>query len=158
MITNVQWSLLVIYRSEFWILLKGSMIRAFNLGYFSFSLPLLLFVVFSVYTSTGGELTPKGVFTVLSFLTGLRLTGFHYAVKFTLTASEANVALKRIQVGVTCCAVLRLVAIRYNYCDNYRYTLNCNILILYIKTPEAHNEKEYANGCLDTYSVIRESL
>ena len=115
MVTNVQWSLPVIYRSEFWILLKGSMIRAFNLGYFSFSLPLILFVVFSVYTSTGGELTPKGVFTVLSFLTSVRLTGVHFVVACSLMTSEAHVALKRIQVGVTCCAGLRLVAIHYNF-------------------------------------------
>ena len=104
-------TLLVTYRSEFWVLLKGSMIRAFNMGYFSFSLPLILFVVFSVYTSTGGELTPKGVFTVISFLIGLRFTGFHFVVKLILAASEAHIALKRIQVGVTC-AVLRLVAIQ----------------------------------------------
>jgi len=89
----------VIFRSEFWILLKGSMIRAFNLGYFSLSLPLIMFVVFSVYTSTGGKLTPRGVFTVLSFLTGVRLTAVHFVIVFTLMTSEALVAVKRIQVG-----------------------------------------------------------
>ena len=67
------------------------------MGYYSFSLPLILFVVFSVYTSTGGELTPRGVFSVLSFLTGLRFT-VHFAVLVALTISEAHVALTRIKV------------------------------------------------------------
>ena len=67
------------------------------MGYYSFSLPLILFIVFSVYTSTGGELTPKGVFSVLSFLTGLRFT-VQMVVMCTLTISETHVALMRIQV------------------------------------------------------------
>ena len=79
-------------------MLKGSTIRAFNLGYFSFSLPVILFVVFSVYVSLGEELTPKRVFTTISLLSFARISSVHFIVQCALYISESLVAVKRIQV------------------------------------------------------------
>ena len=78
---------------------KGSVIRAFNLGYYTFSLPVILFVVFSVYVSTGGRLTPKIVFTAISLLNLVRVTSVHFIVHAVLFISESLVAISRIQVG-----------------------------------------------------------
>ena len=58
----------------------------------------MTFIVFSVYTGTGGVLTPKKVFTILSLLITLRLLCVHYAVKNALAMTEGYVALSRIQV------------------------------------------------------------
>ena len=80
------------------IIVKGALIRGLNLGFYSFSLPVILFVTFSVYASVGGTLTPKRVFTTLSLLSLVRLTSVHFIVLASLTLSEASVAIQRIQV------------------------------------------------------------
>ena len=80
------------------IIMKGALIQALNLGFFSFSLPVILFVTFSVYASVGGTLTPKRVFTTLSLLSLVRVTSVHFIVQASLTLSEARVAIQRIQV------------------------------------------------------------
>ena len=80
------------------IIIKGALIRGLNFGFYSFSLPVILFVTFSVYASVGGTLTPKRVFTTLSLISFIRLTSVHFIVQAALTLSEARVAVQRIQV------------------------------------------------------------
>ena len=60
----------------------------------------MAFILFSVYTASGGVLTPKRVFTVLSLLIVLRLTSVHFMVQNALSTSEGLVAISRI--GVSC--------------------------------------------------------
>ena len=80
------------------VVVKGALIRGLNLGFYSFSLLVILFVTFSVYASVGGTLTPKRVFTTLSLLTLIRVISVHCIVAASLTLSEARVAIQRIQV------------------------------------------------------------
>lgn len=81
------------------VVLKGSIIRAINLSCYSTYVPVVMFVIFSVYASTGGTVTPKGVFTILSLLIYVRLTSIHLFVLGVLSVSEGIVALKRIKVN-----------------------------------------------------------
>ena len=83
------------------MVIKGAAIRAFNLGYFSFSLPVILFVTFSVHLSLGEDLTPRAVFITLSLLSLVRLTGVHFIVQAFLSLSEGAVAAHRIEVHVS---------------------------------------------------------
>ena len=85
-------------RLESTIILKGGIVRAFSLAFMIVSITIMTFIVFSVYTGTGGVLTPKKVFTILSLLITLRLFCVHYAVKNALFMTEGYVALSRIQV------------------------------------------------------------
>ena len=87
-------------RSEIWLIFKGSIIRSINLGYFSFSIPTTLLLLFSVHHFTGGELTPKAVFTALSFLTTVRFTIFHATALAVIHTTEGFVAVNRIQVSL----------------------------------------------------------
>ena len=80
------------------MVIKGAAIRAFNLGYFSFSLPVILFVTFTVHLFIGQDLTPRAVFTTLSLLSLVRLTGVHFIVQAFLTMTEARIATHRIEV------------------------------------------------------------
>ena len=61
--------------------------------------PIMMFVMFSVFTSDGGIITPKGVFTILSLLSVLRVFSVHLFILGLLLVSEAVVGLKRIQVS-----------------------------------------------------------
>ena len=63
------------------------------------SVTFITWLVFTVYVTTGGTLTPKKVFTTLSLVTFLRLTSIHFVILNALGMSEGRVALKRIQVG-----------------------------------------------------------
>ena len=54
-------------------------------------------VVFSVYTTTGGELTPQKVFSTLSHIVFLRYVALHFVVAL-LNISDARVGFKRIKV------------------------------------------------------------
>ena len=80
------------------IIVKGALIQSLNLGFISFSLPVILFVIFSVYASGGGTLTPRQVFMTLSLLSAVRRTAIHCIVLAALMLSEARVAHQRIQV------------------------------------------------------------
>ena len=76
------------------------MIQAINITYFTASLPLIMFVVFSVYVNTSDEeITPRKVFVTLSLLTFVRLTSIQFFIRATLVISEARVAWKRIRVN-----------------------------------------------------------
>ena len=70
-------------RRESTIILKGGLVRAFGLAFMIVSITIMTFILFSVYTSIGGVLTPKIVFTVLSLIIILRLTSVPlYGSKF----------------------------------------------------------------------------
>ena len=86
------------YRMESKIILHGGMVRASSLGFTFVSLTLLMFLLFSTYTATGGELTPKKVFTSLSLLIFLRLTTVHFFIQNVLAMTEGRVAVVRLQV------------------------------------------------------------
>jgi hypothetical protein len=64
------------------------------------SLTLLMFLLFSVFTAIGGELTPKRVFTTLSLLIVLRLTTVEFFILNVLAMTEGRVAVVRLQVHV----------------------------------------------------------
>ncbi|XP_064396708.1 ATP-binding cassette sub-family C member 4-like [Halichondria panicea] len=83
-------------RKESLIILKGGLVRAFGLAFMIVSVTIMTFLVFSVYTATGGILSPKKVFTVLSLLLILRLTSVHFLVQNSLAMSEGFVAISRI--------------------------------------------------------------
>ena len=78
---------------------KAFIIRDFYLVYLTAALPLIMFVVFSVYVNTSDEqITPRKVFVTLSLLTYLRITSILVFVQGLLLLSEAKVAWKRIKV------------------------------------------------------------
>ena len=89
---------LYLYRSEMMIIMKAALIQGISFSIFFFSMPVILFVTFSVYASVGGTLTPKRVFTTLSLLSLIRLTSVQFIVQASLMLSEAGVAIQRIQV------------------------------------------------------------
>ncbi len=64
------------------------------------SASLMAFVVFSVFTAVGGDLTPKKVFTTLSLIYVLRLVSVYQLILNVVGFSEAHVALTRIKVFV----------------------------------------------------------
>lgn len=87
------------HRLETNTILKSSMIRAINFALFTVSLTIIMFLVFSVYTGTGGVLSPKKIFTILSLTATLRVNSIHFFVLCVLGLSEIFVAISRIQVG-----------------------------------------------------------
>ena len=72
--------------------------RASNLAFMIMSASLMACVVFCVYTATGGDLTPKKVFTTLSLIYVLRLVAIHYFILNVVGFTEAHVTLTRIKV------------------------------------------------------------
>ena len=90
----------LLIRLETNTVLKSSMIRAINFAVFTVSLTTIMFLVFSVYIGTGGILSPKKVFTILSLTATLRINSIHFFVLCVLGMSEMFVAVSRIQVHV----------------------------------------------------------
>ena len=88
-----------LHRKESNLILKGGIIRACGLGSVNIALTMATFLVFSVYTATGGELSPRKVFITLSLLIVLRLISVQYSVHNVLNLFEGWVALIRLQVG-----------------------------------------------------------
>eukprot|EP00731_Ephydatia_muelleri_P021706 Em0014g297a len=78
-------------------ILKSSLIRATNFALFTVSLTVITFLVFSVYTATGGALSPRKVFTILSLTATLRVSSIHFFVLAILNLSDTAVAITRIQ-------------------------------------------------------------
>ena len=86
-------------RKESTFLLQGGMIQGFNLGFFFISQLFMTFILLTVYTSSGGDLSPKKIFTTVSLLFGLRVTAvIRFAVNI-IYMSEAKVAISRLQVS-----------------------------------------------------------
>ena len=80
-------------------LLQGSMIQAFNAGFFLISQLFMSFILLTVYTSNGGDLSPKKIFTTVSLLFGLRITAVIRFATNIIHMSEAKVAISRLQVS-----------------------------------------------------------
>ena len=78
--------------------MKAGLVRGSSLAFVIMSVSLIMYIVFAVYTSTGGELTPKKVFTTLSLLIVIRLTTVHFFIQNTLAMVEGRVATIRLQV------------------------------------------------------------
>ena len=81
------------------VIIKAFIIRGFYLAYLIAALPLIMFVVFSVYVNTFDEqITPRKVFVTLSLLAYFRITSIILFVQAFLLLSEAKVGWKRIKV------------------------------------------------------------
>ena len=76
------------------------MIRACTLSFYMASISIIMFLIFTTYSGTGGDLTSKKVFTALSLLITLRLTSIHFFVMNVLGFSEGYVATTRISVSI----------------------------------------------------------
>ena len=75
------------------------MVRAINISYRSgFGITLVMSIVILSFAGTGGQLTPRRVFTVLSLVTALRRTNFNFFVRALFQVSELRVAQVRIKV------------------------------------------------------------
>ena len=81
------------------MILEGGIIRACGLGSINIALTTATFLVFSVYTGTGGELSPRKVFITISLLITLRIISVARSVHNVLNLFEGWVALVRLQVG-----------------------------------------------------------
>ena len=81
--------------------MKSSVIRAINLSTYTFTLPLMMFVVFSVYGALEGveAVTLRKVFITLSLLTVAKNLSNFVFVAATTHVSEGLVAMKRIKVS-----------------------------------------------------------
>ena len=89
----------ITYRHESAIILCGGMVRAVNISYRSgFGTTLATSIVILTFAGTGGQLTPRRVFTVLSLVTALRRTNFNFFVQALFQVSELRVAQVRIKV------------------------------------------------------------
>lgn len=87
-------------RQESNIIFRGAIIRACNLAYMIVSTSIIMWLVLTVHTSIGGELSTRQVFTLLSLLTSLRLSSYFFVLAL-LGFSEGRVAIHRIQVLLT---------------------------------------------------------
>lgn len=89
-------------RKESYLVLEGGIIRAIGLGFITTSIPIVMFIVFSVYAATGGELSPRKVFITLSLVIVTRLVAVQWSVHNVLNLFEGWVAIVRLQVGMYC--------------------------------------------------------
>ena len=99
--------LLKSHRKEFFIILQGGLIRAYNLTIsLTFSRTLIMFIVFTAFTATGGTLTPRRVFTTLSLVVFMRKSMLFIFVRGIFQLSESRVGDDRIQVRHFLCGRL----------------------------------------------------
>ena len=73
--------------------------QAFNFG---IAVPVMMALTFIAFTATGGELTPRRVFTTLSLIGFLRRSSTAFIVRCFFLVYEARVAIVRIQVSRLC--------------------------------------------------------
>ena len=85
-------------RVESKLVLIANLIQSCLFGLISIYHLVVLFVMFSVYASTGGEITAKSVATALSFLLLLRATSIFCFTLAVLHLVDGSVAVERIQV------------------------------------------------------------
>ena len=85
------------HRKEVAILLQSAVILSIRYAVFVFSIPLYMFIIFSIYTAFGGELTPRKLFVTLSLIVNLRLI-CHFVVLSLFGLSDSAVSIKRIKV------------------------------------------------------------
>ena len=86
-------------RGESKLILVASLIQSCLFGLLTIYHLVVLFVMFSVHASFGGEITAKNVATALSFLLLLRATSIFCFVHAVLHLSDGSVAVERIQVS-----------------------------------------------------------
>ena len=67
---------------------------------YGFAIPVMTALIFTAYTSTGGTLTPRRVFTVLGLVTFLRLVLIDRLIRSLIFLSECWVAVGRIKVFI----------------------------------------------------------
>jgi len=91
-----------VFRIESFAIARAAMIRIGNYAFFPFTVILLSFVSFSTFAATGGEVTPRVVFTALGLFVYIRLYFIVFMIICLFALSEASVAVKRIEVKVLC--------------------------------------------------------
>ena len=102
------------YRSECAKILQASVIRAVNASYFTFVVPVVMFLVFTFNTFFGKDLTTSAVFSTLSHLYYLNLSLILF-VKAVIDISECQVGLRRISVSrVTAYSIQVHVVMSFN--------------------------------------------
>ena len=118
----------ITYRHESTIILYGGMVRAINISYRSgFGITLAMSIVILTFAGTGGQLTPRRVFTVLSLVTALRRTNFNFFVRALFQVSELRVAQVRIKVRSRTLSRLLLYEIQQ---DNLVFSVQAITLVL----------------------------
>ena len=87
-------------REESGIIFKGGVARMLliSIVYGSFA-PAVMTQVFSTFVATGGVLTARRVFTVLSLVLSLRTYAAGLGTRAFFTISEGFVAVNRLEVG-----------------------------------------------------------
>ena len=89
------------YRKEILITFLGIAIKALGYAYNVSSPHIAMCIVFSVYSSFGGELTPGIVLSALTHLSFIRYTAVTFNLGL-LQLSESYVGYKRISVSSIC--------------------------------------------------------
>lgn len=85
------------YRREVFLIFCGTIIRAVTFALLLSSLSMILFLMYTAYTVTGGVLTNEIVFTPLSLLIQLRISSVYF-LRCIMCLAEGIVAITRIQV------------------------------------------------------------
>ena len=100
------------HRKESFKILIGGLIRAAVQAYqHGYSITLILAFIFIPFAGTGGILTPRRVFIVLSLVTSVRLTSIDFLLNALFLLSDGCVAARRIQVYTSILQFARLTNI-----------------------------------------------
>ena len=87
------------------MILKLSLVQACTFRYYIVCHTTILFLVFPIYMTTGGELTPKRVFTTLAMVDAIFLS-FLFSELTLLGLFQGGVAISRITVSMGCFRVV----------------------------------------------------
>ena len=87
------------------MILKLSLVQACTFRYYVVCHTTILFLVFTIYVATGGELTPKRVFTTLTMVNAIFLP-FLFSEVTLLGLFQGGVAISRITVSMGCFRVV----------------------------------------------------
>ena len=104
------------YRHESKLILKGGIIRACGLGSVNIAVTAAMYLVFTVYAATGGELSPGRVFSTLSLVIVVRLIALQWNVHNVLNSFEGWVALVRLQVSTAYTRIQCIYIHRHDLC------------------------------------------
>ena len=111
------------HRKESFKILIGGLIRAAVQAYqHGYSITLILAFIFIPFAGTGGILTPRRVFIVLSLVTSVRLTSIDFLLNALFLLSDGCVAARRIQVPHESCIAL-YVCQAYKYCSFFLHVI-----------------------------------
>lgn len=84
-------------RKEVWRILLSNAVKELNVNFGLKIGTFLTCIIFSVYTGTGGVLTPRAVFSTIAHVTFIRYSTIHF-VRGLLFCSDAYVGYTRIKV------------------------------------------------------------